>query len=306
MILFVAIKWSFAETIPISIKTEVDTTKATIGDRIKLNVHLLYPEGTVFEFPEVKKSLGDFEVISSSLSKPKKISGGYEQDWTLSLAVFDTGRISIPALEIKARLPEDTTKILAFQTDSPIVEVFSVLPPGTVEPRDIKPPFPIRRLIPWDIIIFLLLLLVIIVFGVFYYRRWKRLHPVVVINEKFLEPPHIIAFRRLNNLKEKNYSSPDDQKEYYSALSEILREYLERRYYIHALEMTTDEIFESFRSLGVGDRCVEEFNSVFQKSDLVKFAKYVPPLNEIPIDLVQAHSCVEMTKREPFLNRRMM
>ena len=298
--------WCLADDIPVTIKTEVDTTIATIGDRIQLTINLLYPEGTVFEFPQIKKRLGEFEVVDEYFSKPERYKNGYKQNWNLVLTIFDTGRIAIPSLEIKARSAYDSTAVLSFKTDSPIINVISVLPPNTVEPKDIKPPFPLRTVIPWDIIVFVLLIISIVVVGILYYRRWEKIHPQIAFDESFLEPPHVIAFNKLNRLKEESFSTTDEQRRYYFSLSEILREYLERRYFIRTLEMSTFEIVEAFRGININGEIAEKFAQVFGELDLVKFAKRTPAISEIPIVWEKVYSCIDKTKREPLLNRRLM
>ncbi len=108
------VNWCLADDIPVTIKTEVDTTIATIGDRIQLTIDLLYPEGTVFEFPQIKKRLGEFEVVDESFSKPERYKNSYKQNWNLVLAIFDTGKVTIPSLEIKARSAYDSTAGFSF------------------------------------------------------------------------------------------------------------------------------------------------------------------------------------------------
>ena len=296
----------YADDMPISLRTEIDTTMATIGDRLNLRAFLSYPEGTIFESPQLKKESGDVEFLDIKESKEKKIPGGYERSWVITFAVFDTGRVTVPSIEIRARTVSDSTNFLSFITDPQIVEVVSVLPPGTVEPKDIKPPFPLRKSIPWDIIILLLVLVAAIVGCILYYRHWRKLHPVIPFDEKFLESPHKIAFDRLNGLREKGCSSPEEQKEYYSEISEIIRDYMERRFFIRALEMTTQEINDSFDYIDIDTKILRNFRSLLEKSDMVKFAKFLPPLNDLPSDWESAYRCVDNTKYESFLHRRSM
>ncbi|MBU1635917.1 hypothetical protein KJ762_15635, partial [bacterium] len=152
-----------AEPISVSLESSVDTTIATIGDRVHLNVIMRYPAGTRFEFPELREKLGEWELLDRNISEPKKIKGGLQQEWSLELTVFDTGKVVIPALELQAVNDADSSASLLFQTDEFVVDVISVLPPGTTEPKDIKPPFAIRKILPWTIIIFGLLIAAILV-----------------------------------------------------------------------------------------------------------------------------------------------
>ncbi len=288
----------------IAVETIIDTTVATIGDRVHLRINLRFPPGTVFELPQIEKSLGKFEVFGNRLSEPRKQDRMLEQDWELTLAVFDTGQATIPALEIKARKPEDSTAVLSFKTVPQTVQVYSVLAPDSRELKDIKPPFRLRRYISGQTI--LLIALVGLLAGAYwYYRRWKKAHPPVFIDEKFLDPPHVVALNQLNALKEALETTPEGVRLFYFRISEILREFLERRFFIRALEMTTSEIAEAFNYVEVEKSAAAEWNALLPELDIVKYAGQIPALRDILTVWEKACRCVELTKHESFLWRTM-
>lgn len=305
-ILFVILFTSgtFAEALPVTIGSSIDTTIATIGDRIYLNVSLQYPAGTQFILPEFGETLGKWSLLDQRLSEPKKIRGGFQQELRLELTVFDTGRIVVPEIELRAIDSADSTRSLIFKTDEFVVDVISVLPPGTTEPKDIKPPFALRKLVHWSYILFGLLVLGIGGVWWIYYRRWKQQQPLKPLDEHYLEPPHLAAFRKLEELKSRRYQTEAEIRQFYFRLSEIVREYLERRYFIRALEMTTREILETFGELNMITEVKKDFKKLFEGLDLVKFAKIIPAAEEMFNYWDLAYNCIDKTKREPFLNRR--
>lgn len=297
----------FAQLLPaqesgIVIKTRVDTTVATIGDRLHLRVELSYPPGTIFELPQIEKTFGKFDVAGNRLSEPRKKKQSLEQEWELTLAVFDTGQITIPALEIKARKPADTTTVLSFMTEPQVVRVYSVLAPDSRELKDIKPPFRMRRTISGTTLL-LLLLLALIGGGYWYYRRWQKAHPPIVIDEKFLDPPHVVAFRQLDLLKEPMPTTAAEIQIFYFRISEILREYIERRFFIRALEMITAEIGEAFQFVEITSAVATDWTALLQELDIVKYAGQIPALSDIQTVWEKAHRCVDLTKREQFFRR---
>ncbi|HCL00642.1 MAG TPA: hypothetical protein DHW42_11135 [Candidatus Marinimicrobia bacterium] len=302
LILFIIITIGIGQNAQITVESQVDTTIATIGDKIHLAVTIQYPQAGRFELPLVKERLGDWEVVGQQLGDPQKIKGGIRQTWNLELTVFDTGSIVIPELEIRTYASSDSAAMpLVFRTNAETVNVISVLPPGTVDPKDIKPPFPIRRIIPWNIIIFILLVLSIIISGIVYYKRWQAKQFSVPRNEDYLEPPHVVAFRKLKKLKEKLYRNDEEIRQYHFNMSEIIREYLERRYFIRALEMTTREICETLIELNIEPEIISDYSELFQKLDLVKFARQIPSSEEMFTLWDIAYNCVDKTKHEPFL-----
>jgi len=288
----------------ITIQTSVDTTVATIGDRVNLQINMRYPSGTTFELPVLEETLGKFEIVKNHLSEPRKKDKMFAQTWRLALAVFDTGRYSIPALEIKARKADDTTRVLTFLTEPKTVRVYSVLAPDNRELKDIKPPFRLRRTISAETIL-LILLIALIVGGAWYYRRWKKAHPPVVIDEKFLDPPHVVALNQLRALKEKMPATPEERRAFYFRISEILREFLERRFFIRALEMTTAEIAAAFDSLDVESGIAREWRNLLPALDIVKYAGQIPAEENISAVWEESYRCVDHIKREQFLWRTM-
>ncbi len=90
-----------------------------------------------------------------------------------------------------------------------------------------------------------------------------------------LVPAHIIALGELESLKTKELWQHDLIKQYYSELSDILRNYIENRFNILAMESTTDEINLDLKDiLESNDR--DLLNEFLSTADLVKFAKGTP------------------------------
>lgn len=102
-------------------------------------------------------------------------------------------------------------------------------------------------------------------------RRRER-----VAEELPKEPAHVIAIRSLEILANQKLWQNGKIKEYYSRLTEILREYLSGRYGTGAMEMTTEEIVAAMRELGLNTSHVARLAALLVESDLVKFAKHTP------------------------------
>lgn len=289
----------------ISVQTTVDTTIATVGDRLNLRIKLSYPAGTTFQLPELQGNLDKFEIVDNQLSTPQRRGDLIQQEWQLVLAVFDTGKITIPALELLARKASDTTQVWRFQTSPQVITVYSVLAPGSRELKDIKPPFRLRSYLPWRWVILLLLLGGIVTGAVFYYRAWKRRHPPIVLNETYLDPPHVVALRQLQELLQRKPETMDERRSFYFALSQILRLYLERRFFIRALEMTTGEIKMVLPELEIEPRPATDIVTLLNDLDLIKYTGIDPDPNNINQSANQAIKIIEQTKRESFLRRTM-
>jgi len=110
--------------------------------------------------------------------------------------------------------------------------IFDIKLPG-------KMPITFSEIFPWIVGAILIGLLVFIL--VYYFKKRKKQEPLFKIR-KPEEPPHIIALRDLDKLKEKKLWQKGKIKLYYSELTGIIRKYIERRYQTGAMEQTSNEI----------------------------------------------------------------
>ena len=88
-------------------------------------------------------------------------------------------------------------------------------------------------------------------------------------------------------------------KEYYSRLTDIVRVYIEGRFDVTAMEMTTDEILDARDIDALEQEVKKELRDILMRADLVKFAKFLPTPEEHEASLRLAVKFVEMTWRQP-------
>jgi hypothetical protein len=108
--------------------------------------------------------------------------------------------------------------------------------------------------------------------------------------------PHQKAMKEIEQIKADKMVSSENQKEYYTKLTDTLRRYIEERYGFSAMEMTSAEIIE--RLMQTDQQSLEELRQLFQTADLVKFAKYSTMINENDANLVSAIDFINQTKLE--------
>jgi hypothetical protein len=114
-------------------------------------------------------------------------------------------------------------------------------------------------------------------------RYFKKFIKSETVAESFIpsEPAHVIAFRELEKLKSEELWQKGEIKRYYTTLTEILRQYLENRYRVFSLELTTFETLEALVKTGFKKNgSYNDLKSVLTGADLVKFAKYNPTAEE--------------------------
>ncbi|NQV53253.1 MAG: hypothetical protein HQ500_08710 [Flavobacteriales bacterium] len=90
-------------------------------------------------------------------------------------------------------------------------------------------------------------------------------------------PAHEIALERLEHMRKEELWQQGKIKEYYSELTDILREFIELRFAIPALEQTTDEIVTAMKRFpDFSDEERTTIQRLLFLADLVKFAKEKP------------------------------
>lgn len=150
----------------------------------------------------------------------------------------------------------------------------------------------IKEMVLWGIGI--AILLGIIIYLIIWYLRRRRGQ----IGPRRLIPPHIVAIRALEKLHSRKLWQNGRHKEYYSTMADIVRVYIERRYDIRAMEMTSDQILASVREVN-DERLREKLRELFSLSDLVKFAKMTPGPEDNEQVYFDAYFYVEETKEIP-------
>lgn len=111
-------------------------------------------------------------------------------------------------------------------------------------------------------------------------------------------PAHIIALEKLSSLKSTTKSYEGKDKAFVSELTEIIREYIENRFGVRALEMTTSEITEALQKEVLSSQQIDKLQNTLNVSDLIKFAKAQADANMFDEFVDEAIDLVKETKEE--------
>jgi len=130
-----------------------------------------------------------------------------------------------------------------------------------------------------------------------YLKYWRKKEEEVVVKKpKKVIPPHVIAFEKLEKLKEEKLWQNGRVKKYYTDLTDILREYIESRYKISTGEQTSSEILSACQDLKLDDDRLVELRKIFNLADLAKFAKSEPLPDENDLAFSKSQNFVQQTK----------
>jgi len=254
------------------ITSHVDTTLLTIGDRVTLTVSVEHDAQGVVEWPD-SSQFAPFELLEVRAADPEARAGRATSTASFALAAFELGEIEVPSVEVRVRGPADELETL--RTDRFGVEVVSVgVDDGDI--RDIRGPLSISmgalQMALWA------LGLVLLVAGTFAAFRKLRSRPTTPAPhpQPTRRSPHDIALAALARLEASSLPERGEVKQFHVEVSEILRRYVEARYGIAALEMTTLEILEGLERAGGPADFRTGLKTFLDRCDLVKFAKARP------------------------------
>lgn len=286
----------------ISINAQADSTVVEMADQVHLRVRMVSALGLtdvrLAPMPEAGGSLGGADVVSVTADTiSDEASGKQVVDYDILVQPFDPGMITIPPFGATSGTGVDTAfseiitlKVAPVDVDS--LETINPMAP-VAEPRtrwyDYVPSWT-----PWVLLALALSALAAAV--IWYFRKRK-----VTIIERLARPvpPYELAISRLNALAEQKLAESGHEKAYYTELVDILRQYLEGRFGINAMEMTSPQIVKALRSNPETRMSAEEMKPVLEIADFVKFAKVRPLPDDNTRAFRRAVDFVETTKPEP-------
>jgi hypothetical protein len=298
----------FAQAQNIKATAKLDTTVIRIGQQVKLHLSIQYRvdngQQIKIKWPELLDTIRkEVEIVSQSkidtVIPDKNNPFEFVQSKTVYITSFDSGYWAIPPFKFFTN--SDTNGVL---TESLLLEVGTVAVDTALAIKDIKPPLDesytwidwLKDHIYWVYGTLVGVLVTILI--IYLVKRYRKNKPEVVVVEAPKIPAHIIALEKLEKLKNEKLWQEGRLKQYHSALSEIVREYVENRFKIQALEQTTDEILFGFRNLSIDDESKQRLKQLLVLSDMVKFAKEQPLPNENEMSMTNAFDFVNGTKRE--------
>ena len=119
-----------------------------------------------------------------------------------------------------------------------------------------------------------------------------------VVKPKPKMPPHIVAIKALEELKNRKLCENGKHKSYYTSLVSILKVYIDGRWDISVLDKTSAETMVALRDVELPRECRSNLIAILETADFVKFAKVVPEAETNDELFIKAYYFVENTKAE--------
>lgn len=284
----------------VTVEAKLDSAGIFIGQRIGLTLEVSADAKKQVELPEwdsLQQVVPGLEFVKAEKADTSYLNDGKRMVLSRRyyFTSFDSALYLIPAFDVKVDGKEYHSKrvalkVLTFEIDTLHADsIFGIK-------EELAPPFDWAewRQVIWSAVAALLIagLLAYVIY------RLKANKPIIRrIRNKKRMAPHKVAMQKIEQIKEEKMWQSEDSKEYYTQLTDTLRNYIKERYGFNAMEMTSYEIIQKLQEVN-DEEAIAELRELFQTADLVKFAKYSTLINENDRNLVNAIEYINQTKLE--------
>lgn len=277
---------------PIQTNTTLNQEEYLIGDRMTLTLTIWTEPGYQVESPTITPPEG-VELVEKQTGDVEKTRKYLKYVDRYTFQTFEPGEYQLADLQISYTNLEGEDKELTLA--GPTLTVKSLLTEEAADIRDLKP---IAEPSQEPAIYYLLAGLVLLaVIGYLIYRFFRNR---TIEEVEVAEPPipaHELAYQRLRELELSNYIENGQIERYFTVLSQILREYIEKRFSVKAQEMTTQEFMaQALNSVAMNGDHQDLLRAFMYKADLVKYAQYVPDYLQVQRAFQAAKRFVDETK----------
>lgn len=283
----------------VSVVSEIEPIEIFVGQQADVTLKATVRKGQKAVFPDVRPSAWlapGVEVVGVSPADTSDVEDGFitiSRKYTITS--FDEKLYYLPPMNVVVDGKKHASRSLALKVIT--VPVDTLHPEKFFPPKNVQtPPFSWAE---WQMPFWLSIAFVLCVFAIVYLVSCLRGHKPVIPSVRIVRKvlPHKRALDAIGRIKADKLVMSEDQKTYYTRLTDALRQYIEDRFGFNAKEMTTSEIIENMQN--TGDRkMINELRELFTTADLVKFAKHSALINENDANLLHAIEFINTTKLE--------
>ena len=278
------------------LNAEIDTFQMMIGEQTRIRLELSVDTGYSVSIPELEKELMPGIEILDKRRERKSLNENRRNLYTDEYLItsFDSTLYNIPPFKVLV----DSSEYFS----NPLALAVYTMPIDTANLQNICGPKDVWDVeLTWeeyrDSVHLGIIVLVLALALAWVVVRFVKNKPIIrIVKIKPKEPSHIVALNRIEEIKNDDAWKDDDNvKEYYTRLTDALREYMFARFGFNAAEMTTSEILDYLRTIDNKEN-IAELKEILETADLVKFAKLHPDANENNRNMMNAIEYVNITK----------
>lgn len=279
----------------IVVSASIDSTMLMIGDQTAMHLSVTQEANERVEMPVFGETLQDgIEIVDRSAVDTTTLPDGRLQlSQELTLTSFKDSLFAVAPIAVVSGGDTFRTEPMALNVIQPF-EVDSSL--AITDIKDIEK----APIYWWGIFRWILLALAVIglFVGAYYGVQWYRKHFLKeeeVIEPELLRPADEVALEKLDEIKAQKIWKDGKVKEYQTELTDVVREYIGRRFDVQSTEKTSDETLRAMKPL-IDKELFAKLSKMLQLADLVKFAKWHTTPDENEQALSTAYEFVQETK----------
>lgn len=269
-------------------------TELAVGDPVELTLTVTHPADTQVIIPKLDKTWGPFEVWGQSQATTVDNGDGTATtQQTITVTLFDLGTFATPALPLTI---SDSGGQVTEESVAPVsLTVDSILAEGDTQLKDIRPQASMDVPIPWPMVAAGVVVLAVAIAGAWWLIHRLRKNGTLgrTVDNR---PPFQVAFDDLDRIDQLGLPEKGQFKMHYTLVTDVLRQYLEKQFGVHAFDRTTSELKQSLQTSTISSENVRHLVDFFAASDLVKFAKLIPHLDEARHITTDARTLVKLTR----------
>ena len=284
----------------IIVSAAIDSTAIYIGDQTDMHLRATIESTEQVALPRYGEILIDgIEIVERTGVDTTVLQDGRVQlNQTLTLTAFSDSLFFIPPQPFVSG--EDTLWSDGMSLN--VVQPFEI--DTTLAITDIKP---LQRapIWWWGITRWVLLAIGCILLGIgaWYFIKWamhRKKGGELQLAEVEKRPAEEVALEKLDKIKAEKIWQEGKVKEYHTELTDVIREYIGRRYEVKSTEKTSDETLRELKPLmGEQKELFERLRKMLSLADLVKFAKWHTTPDENESALLTAYDFVHETTAAP-------
>ncbi len=226
----------------VQVDVKIDSLELYIGQQTGLTLSVTLDAKQKLRMPDIKKGqelIPDVEVVEVGKLDTAILNDGKRMtiSQAYTITAWDSAFYYLPPMEVMVDTTRYESKSLAlkvYTVDVDTLHLDQFFPPNDI----MELPFLWEewRMVTLGSFLFLLMLACI----AYLWYHVKHGKPIVrFIRRKKKLPPHQVAMDEIERIKSERKWAEEDSKEYYTLLTDTLRNYIRDRYGFNAMEMTS-------------------------------------------------------------------
>lgn len=281
------------------IEAQLTPNVARLGQLLVLEVVVRHPSGSSVVWPENLEFGASIEERAREVLLSSRVGEGEETRMRATLAVFAADVREVPSLRIRVEHSDGTHQVL--ETLPSQVTVQSTV--NQSDPKLMASTGPRDALVrDWRLAVCAVAALLVLLGAIMWVARRRSVAAPMGEIPSVPLSAHAAALAALDALDARLGDS--DVKPVFHEMSEIVREYLGRRFGFEALDKTSSELRSRIHSAPGSHEWGDAMNAWLTRCDLVKYAGASASIDDARLALHGARVLVERTKESALAQER--